>query len=411
MGSMIAPVSAQAGGGNGAVQPVVVVPVPVPVPAPNAPAPPPAPPSTHVSTPAPPPVPAPAAAAAAAPAAAATKAASKLPAPKTPLEAAVQQVVMLERAGRPIAVGIPLNGDGRILTALSPLTHGNQIMARYPEGQLVPVKLSYSDRAWDLALLTPLGDARRSGLKASHEPAPAAGSKLHALNYVRDKQLGSTDIALKAKGTLRGGDGAQLVDAYELPPALKPSDMGAPLVNDQGEVVALVARACSVNDKAGCTLAPYAAPVNAVREFLRAAPARKGPWLGLDVVAFDAGFARGVRVAAVAPEGPAANSGLRAGPPGVGDVVLAVDGKPVATTEAFVDAVENREAPGPARLTVLSEGRYREVLLTALAPAEAPAPVPVRNDRVIRSNGPGTAASPGPWPTPAPPSSVPNPYR
>jgi len=414
---LVAPISAHAGGGNGAARPVVVVPVPVPVPAPNAPVP-----AQNVSAPAAPVVPAPASrpaapaasapAPATAPAAAgATAAVSKLPAPKTPLEAAVQQVVMLERAGRPIAVGIPLNGDGRILTALSPLTHGNQIMARYPEGQVIPVKLSHSDRAWDLALLTPLGDARRSGLKASHEPAPAAGSKLHALNYVQDKKLGSTDLTLKTKGTRRGGDGAQLVDSYELSPAPKPADMGAPLVNDQGEVVALIARACSVNDKAGCTLAPYAAPVNAVRDFLRAAPARKGPWLGVDVVAFDAGFARGVRVAAVAPEGPAASSGLRAGPPGVGDVVLAVDGKPVASTEAFVDAVETRDATGPARLTVLSEGRYREVLLTGLGPPDPPAPVPVRNDRVIRSNNPGPAPSPGPWPTPAPPGSVPNPYR
>ncbi len=64
---------------------------------------------------------------------------------------------MLERNGRSIAIGTLLNGDGRIVTALSPLTHGNQIIARYPEGQRIPVKLTYSDRAWDLALLTPEG--------------------------------------------------------------------------------------------------------------------------------------------------------------------------------------------------------------------------------------------------------------
>jgi S1-C subfamily serine protease len=312
---------------------------------------------------------------------------------------------MLERGGRPIAVGVPLNGDGRILTALSPLTHGNQIVAHYPEGQLIPVKLSHSNRAWDLALLTPLSDARRSGLRASHEPAPAAGTKLHALNYVRDKQLGSTDLTLKAKSTLRGGDGAQLVDAYELPFALKPTDIGAPLVNDQGEVVAVVARACSVNDKLGCTLAPYAAPVSAVRDFLRGAPPRSNPWVGLEVVAFDAGFARGVRVAAVAADGPAASSGLRAGPAGVGDVVLAVDGKPVATPEAFADAVESREPGAPARLTVLTDGRYREVLLTAPAAPDGNTLAPVRNDRVFKSNPSGSA------PHPQQPTSLPNPYR
>jgi S1-C subfamily serine protease len=311
---------------------------------------------------------------------------------------------MLERGGRPIAVGIPLNNDGRILTALSPLTHGNQIVAHYPEGQLIPVRLSHSDRGWDLALLTPLGDARRSGLKASHDPAPAAGTKVHALNYVRDKQLGSTDITLKAKSTLRGGDSAQLSDAYELPFALKPTDVGAPLVDDQGNVVAVVARACSVSDQAGCTLAPYAAPVRAVRDFLRSAPPRRSAWVGLEVVAFDASVARGVRIATVAADGPAANSGLRAGPPGVGDVVLAVDGKPVATPEAFADAIEKREPGAPARLTVLTEGRFREVLLTTFAPPDAPTLTPVRSDRTYKSNPSGVVP-------PLAPASVPNPYR
>ena len=381
----------------------VIVPVPVPVPMPAVPAPPPA----AAAAPAPPPAVAPAppsASAAAAPGA--PKAGAKVPAAKNPIETAAQQVVMLERGGRPIAIGIPLNGDGRILTALSPLTHGNQIVAHYPEGQLIPVKLGYSDRAWDLALLTPMGDARRVGLKASRDPTPTAGTKLHALSYVRDKQLGASDVTIKAKSTLRGGDSADLPDALELTTAPKPTDLGAPLINDQGEVVAIVARACSVKDKLGCTLAPYAAPVSAVRDFLRAAPPRRNAWLGLDVVAFDAGFARGVRVATVSPEGPAANAGLRAGPPGVGDVVLAVDGKPVATTEAFLNAVDNREPGAPARLTVLSEGRYREVLLTGLAALDPTALAPARNDRVFKSNPSGTSPPPQQQPT-----SVPNPYR
>jgi len=312
---------------------------------------------------------------------------------------------MLERNGRPIAIGTPLNGDGRILTALSPLTHGNQIMARYPEGQLIPLKLSHSDRAWDLALLTPEGDGWRSGLKASRDPAPAVGTKLYAVTHVKDRQLGSSGVTLKAKRTLRGGDSAELPDAFELPFAPKPTDVGAPLVNDQGEVVAIIARACAVTNQLDCTLAPYAAPVSAVRDFLRGAPTRRTPWLGLEVVAFDAGVARGVRVASVAPEGPAANAGLRAGPAGVGDVVLAVDGKPVATGAAFVEAVDRHGQGAPARLTVLREGRYREVPLLVLAPADAPAPTPGRSDRVFRSNPSGTL------PPPQTPTSVPNPYR
>jgi S1-C subfamily serine protease len=327
---------------------------------------------------------------------------AKLPTPKTPVEAALYGVVRLERAGKPIGIGTLLSGDGRILTALSPLTHGNQIDAHYPEGQVVHVKISYSDRAWDLALLTPEGDARHAGLKASHAPAPNPGSKLHAVGYVNGK-LSTTDLTIKAKGTLRGGDSAELVDALELSQSPQPFDIGAPLVNDQGEVVAVVARACGSVDKAGCTMLPYAAPVSAIRNFLRAVPARRGPWLGLEVVAFDAGIARGVRVAAVAPEGPATNAGLHAGPPGVADVVLAVDGTPVSTAEAFSDAVEGHTPGLPVRLLVLSEGRYREVGLLA---HEAPdVGARAREDRIIQSN------PMRPWPRAPNPPSLANPYR
>ena len=319
---------------------------------------------------------------------------AKLPAPKNPVSAALQQVVMLERAGRPIGIGTLLSGDGRILTALSPLTHGNQIDAHYPEGQIVRVKLSHSDRAWDLALLTPEGVLHRAGLKASHDPTPAAGSKLHAVGYVRDKQLGASDLTIKAKSVLRGGDSAELPDALELPFAVKPIDVGGPLLNDQGEVVAVVARACSVGDKMGCTLAPYGAPVSAIRSFLRSVPTRRKPWTGLDAVAFDAGVARGVRVANVVPRSPAANAGLRAGPPGSGDVVLAVNGTPVATAEDFSDAVSSHATGSgmPLRLTVLSEGHYREVAMTlddSSGPGASPGPA---RERIFQSD------PPRPWP-------------
>jgi serine protease Do len=322
----------------------------------------------------------------------------KLPPPKTPLEAALQGVVMLERAGRPLGVGTLLNGDGRILTALSPLTHGNQVDARYPDGRVVHVRLSYSDRAWDLALLTPEGDARHAGLKASHDASPVVGTKLKTIGYVRDKALGATDQTVKAKSVLRGGDSAELTDALELGVSPRPSDLGAPLVNDKGEVVGILARACSPADKVGCTLTLYAAPVSAIRGFLRGVPMRHGPWVGLEAVAFDAGIARGVRVAAVAPDGPAASAGLHAGPPGMADVVLAVDGTPVSSAEAFADAVENHAPGAPIRLLVLSDGRYREVGVVVHEPPDAVG----RHERVIQSN---------PWPRPPQPHTAPNPYR
>src|SRR5688572_5664254 len=68
-----------------------------------------------------------------------------------------QGIVRLERAGQLLGLGMVLRSDGRILTALSALGHGNYVQARFDDGTLSPVRVVLSDRAWDLALLTPDG--------------------------------------------------------------------------------------------------------------------------------------------------------------------------------------------------------------------------------------------------------------
>src|SRR5690606_34373721 len=61
-------------------------------------------------------------------------------------------VVLIERKGKLLGLGTVLSGDGRILTALSNVGHGNQLDARFADGSVMPIKMGHSDRAWDLAL-------------------------------------------------------------------------------------------------------------------------------------------------------------------------------------------------------------------------------------------------------------------
>lgn len=355
------------------------------------------------------PAPAPAAPAAAKP----VSAAPAPTAPEKPLDAAKKGVVSIERGGHALALGVLLRGDGRILTALSPLTHGNQLDARYPDGSVVHARISHSDRASDLALLTPEGDFSRNGLRASQELPPDAGAKLHAFRHVGDKTLVASDVAVKARVTLRGADGAELENALELAVAPGPADLGGPLLDDKGEVVAVTARACASSDKTGCTLAPYGASATSLRRFLRSVPQRKAPSVGLDGVSFDTGVARGVRLVSVQAESRAALAGLHGGEPGVADVVVAVDGVAVTTPEAMNDALERHPASLPLRVLVLSGGQYREVSLGTTSPRPPaagsepkPAEAGPRHERTIQS-GPwphGPKPTPGPAaPPPAPP--------
>src|SRR6188768_1238215 len=193
------------------------------------------------------------------------------PAAPNSVEKARQGVVVLERQGKALALGVVLEGDGRILSALSPLTNGNFLSARYADGAVVPLKLAHSDRGWDLALLSPVSGPKqplhKSGLRAAKTPSFVG---LQTFTLAPPNTIASAPAALKLSAGLLGGDAAALVGAYEL--GAKPALVGGPVVNGEGEVVAVVARACPAGGNAACVPAPYGAPVSEVKQFLQRAP-------------------------------------------------------------------------------------------------------------------------------------------
>lgn len=318
-----------------------------------------------VGTPAATPPTAPVAGTPAAPATPPTAAAA--PAPNS-VEKARQGVVVVERQGKPLALGVVLEGDGRILSALSPLTNGNFLNARYADGAVVPLKLAHSDRGWDLALLTPVSTPKqplhKAGLRAARTPSFVG---LQTFNLAPPSTVAVAPAALKLSPGLLGGDAVALVGAYEL--LTKPTLVGGPVVNPEGEVVAIVARACPATGNAACVPAPYGAPVSEVKQFLQRVPA-EATWLGIEAAGDEISGVRGVRVVSVVPGSPAAMAGVRPGKdPAQADLVVAVDGTPVATPAQLNESVRAHTAGDSVELLLFGLGRYRNV---SVKPRSAP---------------------------------------
>ena len=276
---------------------------------------------------------------------------------------------MLERAGRPLGLGIVLDGDGRIMTALSTLTHGNFVTARYHDGSQSPVKLAHSDRAWDLALLTPAKSDKKQGLRAT-KAVGLVGLQLLTL-AAQPNTVAAAPAALKLATPLLGGDGRTLQDAFEL--GMRPAYAGAPIVNAEGDVVALVARACPSGSGAGCVPAPYGVPVSALKQFLRKVPA-EASWLGIQVAAHEQDGVRGLRVVSLV-SGPAAAAGVRSGKDaGSGDLIVAVDGTPVTSPAELTDAIRAHAVGDNVELLLYGMRRYRQVSLIPRPAPELTAP-------------------------------------
>ena len=289
------------------------------------------------------------------------------------VEKARQGVVVVERQGKPLALGVVLDGDGRILTALSPLTNGNFLSARYQDGAVAPLKLVHSDRAWDLALLsaspTPPAQPHKAGLRAARTPSFVG---LQTFNLAPPSSVAAAPMALKLSPGMLGGDGAALANAYEL--GSKPALVGGPIVNAEGEVVAVVARACPAGGAATCVPTPYGAPISALKQFLQRVPA-EATWLGVEAASDEAQGVRGVRIVAVVPNSPAAVAGLRPGKNAAeADLVLAVDGTPVTTPVGLNEAVRARTAGDSVELLLYGLGRYRHVTVRPRPAPELTAP-------------------------------------
>jgi S1-C subfamily serine protease len=87
-------------------------------------------------------------------------------------------------------------------------------------------------------------------------------------------------------------------------------------------------------------------------------------WLGVEAAADEVQGLHGVRIVSVAPTSPAAFAGVRPGPNALeADLVIAVDGTPVASPAALNEAVRARTTGDSVELLLYGMGRFRHVTI------------------------------------------------
>src|SRR6185312_2653507 len=239
-------------------------------------------------------------------------------------------------------------------------------------------KLGHHDRAWDLALLVPQTGRWREGLAASSREPVRQDAKILSFSVTKSK-VAAVPIVLRSHRALLGGDDKPIESAIEIGSRISPLDLGTPLIDEEGRVVAILGRGCAPNENRPCTPVAFGAPIAAIKGFLRTVPPTAVPpaaWLGIQGVAETSGVARGVRVIGVHPQSPAEDAKIRGGDRSESDVILAVDGNPVTTPEALADAIRAHGVGEKVPLTLFSQGKYREVTVVLRAAPETKAPPP-----------------------------------
>lgn len=274
-------------------------------------------------------------------------------------------LVEVRTQNKTVALGVVLDGDGRIVTSLSAIGRGIGLTVRYADGSVAPLRVVHVDRGWDLALVSPSDQRWTKGLLASKRDPGKDALKLRILRLDANRKLKVGELATPHRENLTGGDAALLSQAMTFSPTLLAADIGAPVVDDSGDVVGVVTQACLPTTLDRCVPILFAVPTNELKRFVRDGATTANtplPWLGITVVSESSSAVPATRIVAVGPNSPASALGLRAGKQG--DLLLAVDGTPVGSPKDFGEVLHRHRAFDRVNLLLLAEGRYREVRVT-----------------------------------------------
>jgi S1-C subfamily serine protease len=278
--------------------------------------------------------------------------------------------------------GFLIDTSGHILTNYHVVQGAQTIEVTLGDQSRFKAKMIGADSRNDIALIQidpkgrklvplPLGDSRNL----------LVGQRVLAIGNPFGFQSTLTTGVVSSLGrTVQTSDSTFIDEAIQTDAAINRGNSGGPLLNSHGEVIGINSAIYAPN---GTTAGiGFAIPINTARRVAddlitqgrvrRATLGVEGRalWPGL-AEALNLSVEKGILVERVVPGGPAAQAGIRGGNKSVlaglqelrigGDVVVAADGKPIAT-QMDLNLLLNRAKPGDSlTLTIFRDGKKMDV--------------------------------------------------
>jgi S1-C subfamily serine protease len=265
------------------------------------------------------------------------------------------------RVGESLGSGVVFTGDGFLLTNAHVVGASTNGTAEFSDGTSAPFRVVGADPLSDLAVLradgpTPepaeLGEA--DALKVG-QLVVAVGNPLGLAGSVTAGVVSALGRSLPARGRV-------IEDVIQTDAALNPGNSGGALADAEARVVGINTAVAGVG-------LGMAVPVNDTTRRIIAALMRDGrvrrAYLGLAMIPGPVpaqwreriGRQKGLLVAQVVANGPAAKAGLRPG-----DLLLTVAGKPVAVSQDLQRLMFDEAIGRPLAITVMRNGALVDVI-------------------------------------------------
>jgi S1-C subfamily serine protease len=254
--------------------------------------------------------------------------------------------------------------DGIILTAEHTIRRRNTLTVILPNGETTAGTVVGRDPGRDVAVVR-LDGGRVSPAEIADVSRTRVGHLVFAVGRRADNGLNATYGVISAIGDPWRTWQGELVDRFlRLDLLPYPGFSGGPLVDAQGQVLGIN----TSNPRGGILTIPSSTLEKVVPQLLEKGSITRGYLgAGLQPVRLPQGaneHGSGLLVVMVADDGPAHRAGLF-----VGDVLVAIEGKPVSATTDLLPALDADKINKPVKIRLLRGGKAME---TEVVVAERP---------------------------------------
>ena len=261
-----------------------------------------------------------------------------------------------QRTERSQGSGVIFQADGLVLTNAHVVDGSDRLTVGLQGGQRVEGRVVGADPVTDLAVVRLVGPGPWPVAPLGNSDALQVGDWAIAVGnpFGLDHTVTLGIVSSLNRNASKLGITDKRLDLIQTDAAINPGNSGGPLLNADGAVVGINAL---VRTGPGAGLG-FAIPINRARGIvaqLLATGRASHPVIGvgLDNLAQPnrLGLKSGVQVASVKPGGPAARAGLQ-----VGDVIVAVRGRAVATPSQLIASVEGAVVGEPMAVRINRNG-------------------------------------------------------